>query len=113
MRQKHERWDEQWKLPLGARRGLLHSRVEVGVAEEVQGATENHSGIVSGLKAGDQQGVLANSMGVLEREREKKGLVRDKANDVKPRVLFYSDNIRPSMTELQQILIAQDIEGSL
>lgn len=58
---------EEQRLPLGTRRGFLHSRVEEGVAEELQGAAEDHSGIVSGLKAGNHEGVLANSMGVLER----------------------------------------------
>lgn len=71
----HQKWDllisqqegcdEHWYLPLGAGCGLLHGRVEEGVAEEVQGAAENHSGVVSGLEASDQQGVLADSMGVL------------------------------------------------
>lgn len=55
-------------LPLGARSGLLHSGVEVGVAEELQGARENHSGVIPGLQAGDQQGVLADSMRILERK---------------------------------------------
>lgn len=59
------------KLPLGARCSLLHPRVEKGIAEEVQRATENNSGIISGLKAGDQEGVLANSMGVLVRLKKK------------------------------------------
>lgn len=60
---------EQWglMLPLGARCGLLHSWVEEGIAEELQRAAENHSGVVSGLQAGNQQGVLSNSMGILER----------------------------------------------
>lgn len=71
----HQKWDllisqqggcdERWYLPLGAGCGLLHGRVEEGIAEEVQRAAENHSGVVSGLEAGDQQGVLADSMGVL------------------------------------------------
>lgn len=58
---------EQQVLPLGARCGLLHSRVEEGITEEIQGTTENNSGIVSGLQACNQQGVLSNSMGVLWR----------------------------------------------
>lgn len=58
---------DEGKLPLGARCGLLHPRVEKGIAEEVQRATENNSGIISGLKASDQEGVLPNSMGVLVR----------------------------------------------
>lgn len=58
---------ENTVLPLGSGCGLLHSGVEEGVAEEVQGAAENHSGIVSCLEAGNQQGVLANSMWVLVR----------------------------------------------
>lgn len=67
---------DEVKLPLGARCGLLHPRVEKGIAEEVQRATENDSGIISGLKAGDQEGVLANSMGVLERLKKKKGITQ-------------------------------------
>lgn len=58
-----ERWGLM--LPLGARSGLLHSWVKEGITEELQGAAENHSGVVSGLQARDQQGVLPNSMGVL------------------------------------------------
>ena len=52
---------------MGARCGLLHRRVEKGIAEEVQRATKNNSGIISGLKASNQESVLANSMGVLVR----------------------------------------------
>lgn len=65
---------DERKLPFRARCGLLHPRVEKGITEEVQRATENNSGIISGLKAGDQEGVLANSMGVLV--RLKKGITQ-------------------------------------
>lgn len=71
------------KLPVGARCGLLHRRVEKGITEEVQRATENNSGIISGLKASNQKSVLANSMGVLVRfKKKKKVLVRKRANGI-------------------------------
>lgn len=52
-------------LPLGAGRGLLHRRVEEGVAEEVEGAAEDDPGVVPGLQPRDEEGVLPHGMGVL------------------------------------------------
>lgn len=66
------------KLPLGARCGLLHPRVKKGITEEVQRATENNSGIISGLEASNQEGVLANSVRVLV--RLKKGITQESSN---------------------------------
>lgn len=62
---------------MGARCGLLHRRVEKGIAEEVQRATENNSGIISGLKASNQESVLANGMWVLVRLKKKKGISQE------------------------------------
>lgn len=59
-------------VPLWTWCGFLHCRVEEGIAEEVQGATKHHSGIVSSLEPSDQQGVLANSVGVLQHFKKNK-----------------------------------------
>lgn len=53
--------------PLRPGFGLLYSGVEVGITKEIQRATEDNSCIVPGLETGDQQSVLSNSMGVLQR----------------------------------------------
>lgn len=54
-----------WHLPLGAGHGLLHCRVEEGVAEEVEGTAEDDPGVVPGLEPSNQEGVLPHCMGVL------------------------------------------------
>ena len=57
-------------LPFGSRSSLLYGGVEEGIAEEVHGAAEDHPGVVAGLEAGNQQGVLADCMGVLEERHD-------------------------------------------
>lgn len=55
-------------LPLGAGCGLMHCRVEEGIAEEIQGATEDDPGIVPGLESRNQESVLPHCVGVLGTE---------------------------------------------
>lgn len=55
-------------LPLGAGCGLLHCRVEEGIAEEIQGATKDDPGIVPGLESRNQESVLPHCVGVLGTE---------------------------------------------
>jgi hypothetical protein len=52
-------------LVVGAERAL-HGRLEEVVAEEVERAGENDTGVVAGLQAADQQSCLANRVRVLE-----------------------------------------------
>lgn len=51
--------------PLGSWGGFLHWGVEEGIAEEMQGSTEDHTSIVSRLQASNQEGVLSNCVRVL------------------------------------------------
>lgn len=55
-------------LPLGARCGLLHRRIEEGIAEEVKGAAEDDPGVVPGLQPRDEKGVLPHGVRVLEQQ---------------------------------------------
>lgn len=65
---------QQFFKPLGSWGGFLHWGAEEGIAEEMQGSTEDHTSVVSGLQASNQEGVLSNCMRVLwynsEWERE-------------------------------------------
>lgn len=60
--------------PLGARSSFLHSRIEEGIAEEIQRATENNASVVPCLESRDQKGVLPNRMWILERSTFKRHL---------------------------------------
>lgn len=55
-------------MPLRAGCRLLHRRCEKSIAEEIQRAAEDHAGVIPGLQAGNQEGVLSDSVRVLKRE---------------------------------------------
>lgn len=64
-------------VPLGARGSFLHGGIEESIAKEIQGAAENDAGVVAGLEAGDQEGVLPDRVRVLKRKAVRKAFMDD------------------------------------